>query len=128
MTGIELPDLYEVHTSDYYDWLNETTIVITTNKSSGDIPARVFFSEEEDVSCENFQWTRQAQSVKRFGFDYILLFVEGLPFESGKTIYLRAYICNPEEYWGYFNKKTGLQTFSTLEKDEHSSVMSFTMP
>ena len=128
MVGRKLPTLYEVYTSNYYDWLSETKIVITTSASQGDIPARVFLSEDDEVSYKNFQWTSQARSVNRNGFDKILLFVEDLPFQSGKKIYLRVYICNPEEYYGYFNKKTGLLTFSTLEKDEHSSVMSFTMP
>jgi len=128
MTGIKLPALYEVHTRDSYAWLNETTIVITTNRSQGEISARVFMSEDDDVSYKNFQWTAQAHSVKRNGFDTLLLFIDFIPFESGKKIYLRLYICNPEENYGYFNKKTGLLTFSTLEQDEHSSVMSFTMP
>lgn len=128
MTGLKLPTLYEIRTSDYYDFLNESTIVIPTNRSQGEIPARVFLSEYEDVSYKNFQSTQMARSVSRRGFDKILLFVDIPPFKSGKTIYLRAYICNPEEYYGYFNKKTGILTFSTLEKDERSSVMSFTMP
>jgi len=128
MTGIKLPTLYEVRTSDYYDFLDESTIVITTNKSQGEIPARVFLSEDDDVSYQNFQSTQMARSVSRGGFDKILLFVDIPPFESGKTIYLRVYICNPDEYFGYFNKKEGILTFSTLEKDERSSVMSFTMP
>ena len=128
MTGIELPTLYEVRTSDHFDFLSDDKIVIPTNRSQGDIPARVFMSEDDDVSYEDFQWTSKTHSVKRNGFDKILLFVENVPFESGRTIYLRVYICNPEEYYGYFNKKTGLLTFSTLEKDERSSIMSFTMP
>lgn len=126
VTG-KLPTLYEIHTQDSYSWLNETKIVITTSRSQGDIPARVFMSEDDDVSYRNFQCTRLAHSVKRNGFDKILLFVENLPFDSGKKVFLRVYICNPHEY-GYFNKYTGMLTFSTLEKDEHSSVMSFTMP
>jgi len=128
MMGLKLPTLYEVRTSDYYDFLNETTIVITTNRSQGEIPARVFMSEDDNVSYENFQWTTKAHSVNRNGFDKLLLFVDFIPFDPGKKIYLRVYICNPEEYYGYFNKKTGMLTFSTVEKDEHSAVMSFTMP
>ena len=128
MSGHKLPRLYEVGTSEYYDFLNDNKIIITTNKSQGDIPARVFLSEDDDVSYKNFQCTRTAHSVSRNGFDTILLFVEDLPFVSGKKIYLKVYICNPDEYDGYINKYTGLLTFSTLEKDEHSSVMSFTMP
>lgn len=128
MSGRKLPRLYEVGTSEYYDFLNDNKIIITTNKSQGDIPARVFLSEDDEVSYKNFQCTRKAHSVNRNGFDTILLFVEDLPFASGKKIYLKVYICNPDEYYGYINKYTGLLTFSTLEKDEHSSVMSFTMP
>ncbi len=127
MTGLKLPTLYEIHTQDTYSWLSEKKIVITTSRSQGEIPARVFMSEDNDVSYKNFQWTSQARSVKRNGFDKILLFIDNIPFESGKKVFLRLYICNPDEY-GYFNKNTGMLTFSTLEKDEHSSVMSFTMP
>jgi len=127
MTGIKLPTFYEIRTADDYDWLNETTIVIPTSRSQGEIPARVFLSEDDEVSYKNFQWTSMAHAVKRNGFDELLLFVESVPFENGMKIYLKVYICNPDEY-GYFNKYTGLLTFSTLEKDEHSSVMSFTMP
>lgn len=128
MIGRKLPKLYEVHTHETYHWLNEKTIAITTNASQGDIPARAFLSEDEDVSYKNFQCTRNTYSGTRRDYDKVLMYVEDLPFESGRTIYLKVYICNPEEYYGYFNKYTGILTFSTLEKDEHSSVMSFTMP
>lgn len=128
MMGRKLPNLYEVHTHETYHWLNEKTIAITTSASQGDIPARAFLSEEDDVSYKNFQCTRNTHSGTRRDYDKVLMRVEDLPFESGKTIYLIVYICNPDEYYGYFNKKTGILTFSTLEKDERSSVMSFTMP
>jgi len=128
MIGKKLPTLYEIHTADDYDWLNETSIAIPTSWSQGEIPARVFMSEDEDVSYKNYQWTSVAYSGIRYGFDKVFLFVEFIPFESGKKIYLKIYICNPDEQDGYFDKYTGFKTFSTLEKDEHSSVMSFTMP
>lgn len=127
MTGRKLPKFYEVHTSEYYDFLNDKTIVITTNKSQGDIPARVFLSEDQEVSYKNFQCTRPAHAGRRSGFDSVFLYVENLPFESGKKVYLIVYICNPEEHYGYYNSNTGVLTFSTLEKDEHSQIMSFTM-
>jgi hypothetical protein len=128
MTGLKLPTLYEIHTQDTYSWLSEKKIVISTSRSQGEIPCRVFMSEDDDVSYNNFQWTSKAHSVKRNGFDKLLLFVEFIPFEPGKKVFLRVYICNPNEYYGYFNKYTGMLTFSTLEKDERSSVMSFRMP
>jgi hypothetical protein len=127
MIGRKLPKLYEAHTNETYHWLNEKTIAITTNASQGDIPARAFLSEDEDVSYKNFQCTRNTSSGTRRDYDEVLMHVEDLPFESGKKIYVKVYICNPAEY-GDFNKYTGRLTFSTLEKDEHSSVMSFTMP
>ncbi len=128
MTGLKLPTLYEIHTQDTYSWLSEKKIVITTSRSQGEIPARVFMSEDDGVSYNNFQWTSNARTLKRNGFDKLMLIVDNLPFDSGKKVYLRVYICNPDEHWGYFNKYTGMLTFSTLEKDEHSSLMSFTMP
>ena len=128
MIGRKLPKLYEVHTRETYHWLNEKSIYITTSASQGDIPARVFLSEDNDVSYKNFLCTRNTHSGTRRDYDKVLMHVEDLPFESGRTIYLRVYIYNPEEHYGYFNKKTGMLTFSTLEKEERSSVMSFTMP
>ena len=124
----KLPTLYEIHTQDSYSWLSEKKIVITTSRNKGEIPCRVFMSEDENVSYKNFQWTSEPRTVKRNGFDKLLLFIDNIPYESWKTVYLRVYICNPEEHYGYFNKNTGLLTFSTLEEDERSSVMSFTMP
>jgi hypothetical protein len=128
MTGLKLPTLYEIHTQDTYSWLSEKKIVITTSRSQGEIPARVFMSEDDGVSYNNFQWTSTARTLKRNGFDKLMLIIDNLPFNSGKKIYLRVYICNPDEHYGYFNKYTGMLTFSTVEKDERSSVMSFTMP
>lgn len=128
MTGLKLPTLYEIHTQDTYSWLSEKKIVISTSRSQGEIPCRVFMSEDDNVSYKNFQWTSEPRTVKRNGFDKLMLFIDFIPYESGKKVYLRVYICNPEEHYGYFNKYTGLLTFSTVEKDEHSAVMSFRMP
>jgi hypothetical protein len=127
MTGARLPELYEVHTRDSYSWLNETTIAITTGWKQGEIYARVFMADNDDVSYRKYRCTRKGIRLKRTGFENLLLLVEDLPFESGKEIFLIAYTCNPEEE-GYINTYTGVWTFSTLDPEEHSKVMRFTMP
>jgi len=131
MTGAKLPVLYEIHTRTSYDWLNATSIAITTNRSTSsytqDLPVRVFMADFEDVSYKNYQCTRRANALWRNGFDKLLFTVWDLPFESRKEIFLIAYICNPFEE-GYLNSYTGLWTFSTLEPEERSGVMNFTMP
>ena len=127
---VNLPALLSVETQlTSFTWLDRNSIAITTNKSStgGDVPCRVFMAEYKDVSYKNYQWTNRVGSLHRSGFDKLLLTVHGIPFESRKKIYLRIYICNPEEY-GYLNTYTGLWTFSTLETDKRSEVMEFNMP
>jgi hypothetical protein len=123
-----IPALKTVETQlTSFSWLNENSIAVTTNKTSGTVPARVFMAEHKDVSYKNYQWTGNVHSLYRNGFEHLLLTVNDIPFASGKKIYLKMYICNPEEY-GYLNYYTGLWTFSTLDPDEHSEEMSFTMP
>jgi hypothetical protein len=125
-----LPALLSVETQlTRFTWLARNSIAITTNKSttSGDVSCRVFMSEYQDVSYKNYQWTNRVGSLHRSGFDELLLTVHEIPFESGKKIYLRIYMCNPDEY-GYLNTYSGLWTFSTLDADHHSEVMDFNMP
>ncbi len=123
-----IPTLLSVETQNTsFSWLQENSIAITTNKTSGKIPSRVFMAEYKDVSYKHYQWTTNVHSLYRSGFEHLMLTVHDIPFESGQKIYLKVYICNPEEE-GYLNHYTGLWTFSTLEPDEHSEVMDFTMP
>ena len=84
-------------------------------------------SENEKVSYKNFEWQNNVHSLYRRGYDNLMLTVHDIPFESGQKIYLRLYICNLYEY-GYLDYYNGLWTFSTLEPDKHSEVMSFIMP
>jgi hypothetical protein len=127
----KLPALLEVHTRTTYDWLNATTIAITTNKDATgytpEMPVRVFMADFEEVSYKNFQFTQRVIPLHRGGFDKLMLLVENLPFESRKEIFLIAYVCHPMEE-GYLNDYTGEWTFSTLEAEERSTVLSFTMP
>lgn len=123
-----IPTLLSVETQNTsFSWLQENSIAITTNKTSGKIPCKVFMAEYKDVSYKHYQWTAYVHSLYRRGFEHLMLTVHDIPFESGKKIYLKLYICNPEEE-GYLNHYTGLWTFSTLEPDEYSEVMDFTMP
>jgi len=127
----KLPVLKEILTRTTDDWLNATTIAITTTKDATgytpDMPVRVFLADFENVSYKNYQCTRRAFALARGGYDNLMLLVEDLPFESRKEIFLIAYVCNPFEE-GYFDYYTGVWTFSALEPEERSEVMSFTMP
>lgn len=126
----KLPKLYEIHDRITYSWVREGTIVITTswsvNTPPSEIQIRVFTGDQENVSYLNYQCTRIGRGLKRTGFDKLLVVVHDLPFEYGQEIYLIAYVCNPEED-GYINSYLGIWTFSTMEPDKHSAVMSFTM-
>lgn len=124
----EIPKLLTVETKNTsYSWLSDNEIVITTNKTSGQVPVRVFMSESEKVSYKNYKWTNNVHSLYRNGYDNLMLMVHDIPFYSGQKIYLRLYICNLYES-GYLDYYTGLWTFSTLEPDKRSDVMSFIMP
>lgn len=124
-----MPTLLSVETQNTsFYWLNENSIAITTNRTAtADVPARAFMAEYKDVDYKHYQWTGEARSLHRSGFDNMMFIVDQIPFESGKKIYVRLYICNPYES-GYFNYYTGLWTYSTLEVDKHSPVMDFMMP
>ena len=127
--NLSLPKLLTVETKNTsYTWLADDRIAITTNKTSGDVPARVFMAEYQDVSYKKYQWTTNVHSLKRRGYENLILTVHDIPFNRGQKIYLKLYICNPDEHYGYFNYHTGVWTFSTLEPDRHSDVMSFIMP
>lgn len=120
-------EIVESQATSYY-WLQENSIAITTNKTgSGEIPCRIFMAESKNVSYKNYQWSGRVHSGYSSRVDKYLLRVDGIPFESGQKIYFKVYICNPQEE-GYLNHYTGLWTFSTLDPEEHSEVMSFTMP
>jgi hypothetical protein len=123
-----LPRLLTVETRNTsYTWLKENSIAIATNKTSGEVPARVFMAYDKDVSFTHYQWTGLAQTLYRNGFDHMMFLIENVPFESGKKIYLIVYICNTYEI-GYLDLYTGIWTYSTLEADKHSQVMDFIMP
>lgn len=127
----KLPLFYEIHDRITYPWVSEGEIVITTSWPTGNIPPdnimiRVFMSDRDNVSYMNYQSTRRGRGLWRNGFDNLLVVVDNLPFEYGQEIYLIAYVCNPDEE-GYLNNYLGIWTFSTLEPEKHSQVMSFTM-
>jgi hypothetical protein len=131
ISGFKLPALKEIYTRHSNDWLNASTIAIVTNiDATGytpDMPVRVFMADFENVSYKNYQCTRRAFALARGGYENLMLLVEDLPFESRKEIFLIAYVCNPFEE-GYFDYYTGVWTFSTMEPEERSEVLSFTMP
>jgi len=124
----KLPKLLTVETQNTsFSWLQENDIAITTNKTTGKVPARIFMADYKDVSYKHYQWTDEAHSLHRNGYDNMMFHVDNIPFESGKKIYLILYICNSYDR-GYLNYYTGLWTFSTLEVERHSEVMNIIMP
>jgi len=125
-----MPNLISVETQNTsFTWLHENSIAITTNfTATAIVPARAFMADYKDVDYKHFQWTGVARSLNRSGFNKMMFIIERIPLESGKKIYVRLYICNPDEMYGYFNSYTGVYTFSTLEVDKHSPVMDFIMP
>lgn len=125
----KIPKLLAVESQNTsYYWLDEHSISITTNKTgSGEIPCRIFMAAYKDVSYKDYQWSGRVSSGFSNRVNKYLLTVHDIPFESGQKVYLKVYICNPEED-GYLNYYTGVWTFSTLDPDEHSEEMSFTMP
>jgi len=124
----KMPGLLTVETQNTsFYWLQEKSIAITTEKTHGSVPARVFMADFKNVSHKDYQWTSDAHSFHRNGYEKMMFHVDNIPFDSGKKIYLILYICNPNDY-GYLDYYTGLWTFSTLEVDKHSQVMDFVMP
>jgi len=130
MAGIKLPGFNRIYTSDSHSWLQYDEIAISTDGNYSNTTKwgiRLFFSRHPGVSYQDFYCTRNGRKLRREGYDNYMVSADNLPFESGEEIYLIAYACNPEDE-GYWNSYQGLITFSTLNPEEYSPVMQFTMP
>lgn len=58
-----------------------------------------------------------------------LFYPDYLPFKSGSTVYMIAYVCSEFELgYGYFDDYYGGIQLTTLQPDNHSEVLSFVMP
>jgi hypothetical protein len=129
MGAFKVPRLLEVLTASGY-WLQSNEIAITTNLSASketNWGIRLFFAKHPDVSYRDFYCHRNGRRLRRNGYDNSLIIADNLPFESGEKIYLIAYVCNPGDE-GYWDAYLGRLIFSTLNREEHSQVMEFTMP
>ncbi|TFH22608.1 MAG: carboxypeptidase regulatory-like domain-containing protein [Bacteroidia bacterium] len=130
MGGVKLPEFNRIYTSDSHSWLQYDEIAISTSWSYGNDSKwgiRLFFAKHPEVSYQDFYCTRNGRKLRRDGYVYYMVMADNLPFDSGEEVYLIAYICNPEDE-GYWDAYQGLITFSTLNPEEHSQVMQFTMP
>lgn len=130
MGALKVPKLIEVLTSSTSDWLYPTNIAITTSLSTTketNWGYRLFFAKHPEPSYRDYYCHRNGRRLRRNGYDNILITAEDLPFEGGEKIYLIAYVCNPRDE-GYWDAYQGRLTFSTLNPEEHSQVMQFTMP
>lgn len=130
MGDLKLPGLLEILTASTDQWILSNMIVITTNlrvTQETDWGIRVFFARHPGVSYRDFYCHRNGIKLIRSGFNNYLIITEYLPFESGEEIYLIAYICNSRDE-GYWDAYEGRLVFSTLNTEEHSQVMQFTMP
>ncbi len=87
-------------------------------------PVRLFFSTEEKVSCENYQFSIPTTADYK---NEIWVSQYYLDFTSGDKIYVMGYPCNTLDN-GYTNTYTGLRVFSSLIKEKSSNTVSFIMP
>lgn len=130
MGAYKLPELIRVYTSDSHSWIQPNAIAISTDlgfSTQSDWGIRLFFAKHPDVSYRDFDCTRNGHKLRRNGYDYAMVTADYLPFEGGEEIYLIAYVCNPDDE-GYWDGYRGLQTFSTLNAEEFSQVLQYTVP
>jgi hypothetical protein len=92
-----------------------------------------YMSDRNDVSWNRYTFSVRAWPRMLSLQPEILAFEfqnYGLPFESGTTVYLRAFPCNISEWQsgGYVDIYHGTAILSTLDKSRASNVISFIMP
>jgi hypothetical protein len=87
-------------------------------------PVRLFFSVNEKVSCDNYDFTYTTTANYN---NEIWVGQYYLSFASGVKIYVMGYPCNTLDN-GYTNTYTGLRVFSSLIKEKPSNTVSFIMP
>jgi hypothetical protein len=91
-----------------------------------------FFMEANNkVSYKTYSYLNTyVESVEDVNNGSIFIFNPvSLPYKSGTTVYLIAYVCNEYELANrYFDSYYGGIQLSTLQTDNHSEVMSFVMP
>jgi hypothetical protein len=87
-------------------------------------PFRLFFDTENNVSYNHYTYT-YADRCNYMNEIYVNPYY--IPFPSGTKVYAIGYYSNQRDQ-GYLDMYTNKRVFSTLDKDNHSNVISFTMP
>jgi hypothetical protein len=107
-------------------------VVIETDRifeGSFQMPVVVFLDSKKNVSYNSLP----CRTLSPMGWDQgrisLVFDTDQLPFESGTTVYLIAYVGNPAEIVnGYTDSFLGVEEYSTLIPEKHSQVLSFIMP
>ena len=107
--------------SEYY-----VEILITTDYPTQHTfwQSRLFMGVENEVSCDRFSKT---YAITCNYANEIIIPVSYYSFQSGTTVNLIGYSCNTYDQ-GYLDTYLGKMVYSTLDKDNHSNVVSFIMP
>ncbi len=108
-------------------------VAIETGQNMGYLPVVFFMDVKNSVTYKKYIKSYGSFDIEPgysgSGRDKVYIDPDLLPFESGKIIYIIGYAYNPDEYYyGYFNRYLGMEEYSTLDPEKHSSVMSFIMP
>lgn len=86
---------------------------------------RLFFSTSSDVSCTNYAYSYGTSC--NWNNEIFVPFLYILHFQSGTKVYMIGYSCNQMDQ-GYLDTYLGQLVYSTLDKDNHSNIVSFIMP
>lgn len=108
------------------DFLRITNMRIETNYGIREShwETRLFFGPDKRVSCDHYSYTYGTSCNID---NEIYLYDTWLPFTSSTEVFVIGYSCNQRDA-GYWDMYTNKRVFSTLDKDNHSNVISFIMP
>lgn len=109
----------------------EQCISLQTDMAERNHNLAFFMDLNKNVSYKSYAYINtDLASIEDGGQGWVFLFHPYmLPFESGSTVYLIAYVCNEFELSdNNFDSYMGRLQLTTLQPDNHSEVMSFIMP
>jgi len=86
--------------------------------------SRLFMGVNNDVSCDRFSKTYVTNCNYA---NELFIPVSYFSFPSGTKVNIMGYSCNSQDQ-GYLDTYLGKVVYSTLDKDNHSNVVSFIMP
>lgn len=121
---VEIITHYEAPWGAYY-------ISLQTDMTERNHNLAFFMDLNEKVSYKTYSYINTiVESIEDAGKGSVFIFYpDNLPFKSGSTVYLIAYVCSELELGGrYFDAYYGGVRLTTLQPDNHSEVMSFIMP